>query len=252
MPKPSNDQAWRRVERVIRKCDVVLQILDSRLPLRSSKLEQKLQKLDKKMIFVLNKCDLISRTELRDWQKKLGGFSIPFSAKRHYGMPRLKKAILSSSQKRPVKVGIVGYPNVGKSSIINAMVHRKAASTSPIAGHTRGEQWIKAANIMFFDSPGVIPSNQSEMRLAIANAIDPDQLKDPERVALRILKITNAAKKYKLEKKGVEALEELSLKHGKLHKGGVPDMEYSIKLLIREFQRGNIRRKKTNELRANP
>lgn len=241
MQRVSNSAAWGRVARVVRKSDVVLEVMDARLPLRSSKLEQMVQRQRKKLIFVLNKCDLASKAELRDWQKKIRG-AILFSSEKRIGKVKIKSAILASSSKKPVRVGVVGYPNVGKSSLINTMAHRKAASTSPVAGHTRGEQWIRSGNILFLDTPGVIPGNQSQMRLALANAIDADIIKDPERVAIRLIGMTDAQDVYGLDGEGKAFLQSLARKHGKLLKGGVPNLDYSAKLVIRDFQRGKLRR----------
>jgi len=241
-PPRKSDRAWKHVLNVIKKSDIVLEVLDARMPLRSSKLEELVMQKGKRLVMVLSKCDLTSRAELHDWMEKIGGKCVPFSIRKHIGINNLKYLILSQSKKKPVRVGVVGYPNVGKSSLINTLAHRKAAPVSPIPGVTKGENWIAAGPILFLDTPGVIPGEQSESRLAMADALDADLLDDPESVALKVLRVSDANEFYGCTKDGREALEEIAVLRGKLLKGGAPNVDYAAKLVVRDFQRGRTRR----------
>lgn len=242
MRKHSNAEAWRRVKRVVRKSDVVLEVLDARMPLRSKTLELLVKKHSKKLIIIFNRADMVSDEKIRELKRKTKEPNLIFSAIKHWGTKKLKERILSTGLDIPIKVGVVGYPNTGKSSLINAMLYRKAASTSPTPNWTKGEQWLRAGKILFLDTPGVLPGGQSETYLAIANAFDPDLLKKPIDTALKIIQISNAKEVYGLKEEGEDALRELAKARGKLQKGGVPDINFAAKLVVREFQRGNLKR----------
>ncbi len=224
--------------------------MDARTPLRSKKLERMVERSGKSLILVLNKADLAPERKVREFCKRLEKRCIPFSVKERRGTRKLRSAILSEEGERPVKVGVAGYPNVGKSSLINVLVGRKVASTSPVPGWTKGEQWIRSGSILFLDTPGVLPGDQSESFLALANAFDPDLLKDPEGVALKILEMTDAAEVYGLEKKGKPALKELAESRGKLLSGGRPNIDFAAKLVVRDLQRGKLKRVKNVKNRA--
>ena len=114
---------------VIRKSDIVLEILDARYVSESRNLrtENKIKSYGKKLIYVANKCDLVDKDVLEKQMKALKPSAF-VSAKKHYGMTILKRLIIKESNKiTDPKVGVIGYPNVGKSSIINML---KGANTN--------------------------------------------------------------------------------------------------------------------------
>ena len=88
-----------------------------------------------------------------------------------------------------IKIGVVGYPNVGKSAIINVLARRARAPVSQKAGTTRGIQWIKVGGLLILDSPGVIPFYDGELDLGVMGAKNPEKIKDIEKIAWEIIKM---------------------------------------------------------------
>jgi len=151
-----------------------------------------------------------------------------------------------------IKVGVIGYPNTGKSSVINVLVgFKEVAKTSPIAGLTRGVQWIKGKdNIMFLDTPGVIPVDEKdETEQALMSVIDPNKLVNPELAAMRIIQLFLDYNKRSLEKfydVKIESVDtfEILLEIGKgknlLRKGGKVDEIRTALMIIRDWQKGDL------------
>src|SRR3989338_7112038 len=174
---------WELVYEVLYKSDIILEILDSRIidETRNKTIEYKIQQLNKPIIYVINKCDLVKK-ELLDAKKKELEHCVYVSSKERDGTTMLKNKILSLGKKDKIHVGVVGYPNTGKSSIINALAGANKASTSPQSGHTKGIQLVKASNrIYLLDTPGVIPfSNTDSTQLAIICSKNPQKVKDQD------------------------------------------------------------------------
>jgi len=250
-----------RVKRIIREVDVVLEILDSRDPdgTRNTKIEYWIKNSGKVLVFVLNKCDLVEEKELMAMKRRLSGIAptVFTSAKNKYGMRKLKTMVYRHAPGIPVKVGIVGYPNVGKSMLANALKGKRSAGVSPVAGYTKGQQWLKVSSrLLLYDSPGVI-GRESESELAVIGAIDPDMCKDPIGVALKILDKLNFENPGEIDRRygvefGDDVLEGIAKKRGKLLKGGVPDTKAAAVIVIREWNRGKLQRfKKDADKRGN-
>ena len=114
---------WKIVNEVIRRSDIIILVLDARYieDTRNKELEDKIIRSEKPILYVINKCDLVPREEHK-YIKSLNP-SIYISAKDHLGTANLRKKIMITAQDvktEMIHVGIVGYPNVGKSSIINS------------------------------------------------------------------------------------------------------------------------------------
>jgi hypothetical protein len=179
-----------------------------------------------------------------------------FSCKDRMGIFDLKRIISKIAEKRRychyVKVGVVGYPNTGKSSVINVLTgFKEVAKTSPVAGFTKGVQWIKGkGGIMFLDTPGVIPLNEKdETEQALMSVIEPSKLVNSELAAMRIIQLFLNQNKRSLEKfydvkMDVDDTFEILLKIGKrknfLRKGGKVDEARTALTIIRDWQRGNL------------
>ena len=237
---------WRHVNKVLKEADMIIEVLDARLidETRNEELESKVKNLDKRLLFVVNKCDLVDKKKL-EATKKLLKPSVFISSKDHLGTTILKKKILEISRGKSVTVGIVGYPNVGKSSLINALSGRGAAKTSSSSGFTKGMQKIRVDNkIMVLDTPGVFPHREKNIsKHSKTGSVDYGKIKDPEYAALKLIEdeLDVITEYYKVEGDDPdEILEEIAFKLNKLAKGGKPNLEATSRQVLKDWQTGKI------------
>src|SRR3989344_3076628 len=187
---------WGIVNHVVKQADIILLVLDARFPEQTDNPELIEKAGEKDIIYVLNKADLVERKTLERLKKKYPN-CIYISSKEHQGTTMLLHKILEIAQGQKVSVGVVGYPNTGKSSVINALKGRKSASTSPHSGHTKAKQLIKITdNVYLIDTPGVLPyMERDKIKLAMIGAEDFTKTKDPDLAAMELIK--NKIKKIK-------------------------------------------------------
>lgn len=246
------------VKDVIKKADVLLEIVDARFPqeTRNSHVEDDIIRLGKPFIIVLNKCDLVSKKSLDSSKSALSSVApaVFISSKDRSGTTILRHKIMEIAaingiKDRDILVGCLGYPNVGKSSVINGVTGRHRASTSAISGHTKGVQFVNAgSHIKFIDTPGVIPFDEHDEYMQGLLAIkDSTHLKDTEGVALRIIEKMCAENKEALESayniriEGQDSyaiLELIGTQSNYLKKKGEVDEMRVAKRIIDDWQRG--------------
>lgn len=281
---------------VIEASDVILYVLDSRNPLgsRSREVEESvLAHPEKRLIFVLNKIDLVPDDVLRKWKAYLELLfpTIPLAAAssasnaqtfKHPGLSQsttsssllqaLKKYAAKADLKRSISVGVIGYPNVGKSSVINSLIARNglAKVACPVgaqAGVTTSTRKVKVDNkLSIWDSPGVVfpsidgtgneSSNEKHAKLVLLNALPPKHIGDPiPSVSLllrRLSKNSELAERLKRtydlppmitsphEKYATEFLVHVARKMGRLGKGGVPDLSSAATVVLTDWRDGRI------------
>jgi ribosome biogenesis GTPase A len=249
---------WRVVNEVIEKSDILLEVLDARLPelTRHIEVEKKVAKTNKKLILVVNKSDLIGQRQSEKIKKQLQKeYPVVFvSSIEHQGTKILREKILAvgkQMKKENVTVGVVGYPNVGKSSVINVVRGRKSASTSSHSGHTKGLQKIRITKrIMMLDSPGVLPfSEKDEEKHILIGTKMFSQTKDPDIYACKIIEHCNHIDGniipyfYDIEpgKDAYETIEALAIKRNMKKRGDEFDIDRAARLVIKDWQTGKIK-----------
>lgn len=243
---------WRVVNEVIRDSDVILEVLDARFPneTRNTEIEDKIAKCkNKKLIFVLNKSDLI--------KQKFSDINLDFrpyvfvSAKENLGTTKLRSMLKEEARaKKPLLVGILGYPNTGKSSLINALKQKRSAGVGSVPGFTRGLQKIRISkDIYLLDTPGVFAyKEKDEQKHTLVNIKDYRKVKEPDIIAIEIIK--QATEKnpsaieelYKVKPKEdpEETLYEIAKKFNWLIKGGKPNIDQISRKIIQDWQRGKL------------
>lgn len=242
---------WKIVNDVIGKSDILLEVLDARFieETRNKELEDKITASGKKLVFVLNKCELAEKSLLEKWKKQLNPAVFISSIKR-YGITMLLHEIQKNAPKKEkVIVGVVGYPNTGKSSVINALKGKSSAPVSPQSGFTKAMQLIKITDkIYLLDTPGVYSYMEKGIQKhAMRASVDFTKIKDPEIAAAFIIEGNkDAISSHYLVKKKADAesmLEEIALKLNRLKKGGIPDAKAAAQALLKDWQRGKIKPK---------
>jgi ribosome biogenesis GTPase A len=251
-------------DKIIQMSDIVLEILDSRYikSTRNPELEAQILKQGKKIIYVFNKSDLVDLRKIHE--DEIVGLSPKafVSCTERKGGKELRNKIKMTAQKvdKPidkfmgkVTVGIIGYPNTGKSSVINYLVGKPAAGVGSDAGFTHGIQKVNlTAGIVLIDSPGVIPkkeystSNIEAMaRNTKVGARSHSQVKDPAVAVTNIMKDYSSVleKFYNISADGdAEILmEELGRQKGLLKKGNEVDEDKTARLILKDWQTGKIK-----------
>ncbi|XP_073208532.1 guanine nucleotide-binding protein-like 3 isoform X2 [Lepidochelys kempii] len=281
LDKNSNKSFCRELKKVIEASDIVLQVLDARDPLgcRCSQVEQIITQSggNKKLLLVLNKIDLVPRENLEKWlhylknefptvafkssmqlkdrsvqEKKLTKKRARIDLSRGsmcFGSECLLKLLRDHcrTQDTAIQVGVIGFPNVGKSSIINSLKEMRACNVGPVRGVTKCMQTVHIdKQIKMIDSPSIIaaPSN-SALALALRSTTDIEEsgkLLDAVNAILKHCSKQQMMLYYNIPdfRNSVEFLTLLAQKRGMLKKGGIPDTESAAKLLLYDWTGAKI------------
>jgi ribosome biogenesis GTPase A len=259
-------KARRILENNIKLVDVVLEILDARVPKSSQNPD--LQDIigRKPKIIILNKEDLadpiITKKWLNYFQTINNEKAVAVNSLSKSGIKKVV-SLLSKIQKeskfakklnviRPVRAMVVGIPNVGKSMFINALVGKNSARTGNKPGITKGDQWIKIKdNLQLLDTPGIlwpkIEDVQTGMHLAFINAIGSRAI-DIEEVALNLVTLilkkypTLLSKKFTVKESdnAKDIIYNIGIKRGYLLKGGQVDNYKTSVLILNAFRDGSL------------
>lgn len=249
--------------------DVVIELLDARIPKSSKNPEIDEIIKSKPRVVVLNKSDLADENISKEWNKwyNANGYTNIFiDSIKGKGINELKAKLRSlmkdkverDKQKgrlfRPIRTMVVGIPNVGKSSFINKIAGKASAVTGDKPGVTRGKQWIRLnEEIELLDTPGILwpkfDDQEIGLNLAFTGAIK-DDIMDIIEVSsnlLEILKISYpklVAERYKLssieDKSGLDILKEAGKKRGCIISGGEVDLTRISAVILDEFRGGKI------------
>uniref|UniRef100_A0A672ZUM7 Nucleolar GTP-binding protein 2 n=1 Tax=Sphaeramia orbicularis TaxID=375764 RepID=A0A672ZUM7_9TELE len=257
--KGQSKRIWGELYKVIDSSDVIIQVLDARDPMgtRSKSIETYLKKEKpwKHLIFVLNKCDLIPTWVTKQWVAVLSQeyptLAFHASLTNSFGKGSLIQLLRQfgklHTDKKQISVGFIGYPNVGKSSVINTLRSKKVCNVAPLAGETKVWQYITLMRRIFLiDCPGVVyPSEDSESDIVLKGVVQVEKIKNPEEHIGSVLeraKPEYIQKTYRIPSwtSAEDFLEKLAFRTGKLLKGGEPDLSTVSKMVLNDWQRGRI------------
>ena len=258
--------------------DVIIEILDARIPLASQNPDIKQITANKKKIVVLNKSDLADEKETKKWIeyfKKQGIIAIPTDSNLGKGTKETLKAVQNLMQEemekaaskgrinKNIRIMICGIPNVGKSSFINRMINKKSAEVGNRPGVTKQKQWLRiSSNIELLDTPGVLwpklESHDVALKLAYTGSIK-DELINKDEIAYNLIKYLKNNNKnelfarYKLtdndfnsiipeDDEALELMNMIARKRGAIISGGEIDYEKVSAIILNDFRTGKIGR----------
>ena len=258
-------KAEKKLREQVNIVDVVIEVLDARIPESSTYPDiEKLLK-DKPRLILMNKSDLAEPEQTKKWQtiikERSGCPVIATSANDNkdlskiinkvveLGQPKIIALVKKGLLPRAVRVMVVGMPNVGKSSIINKLIKKTKTKTGAKAGVTREQQWVRInPKVDLLDTPGIIPLKQEDQnkayKLAFVDSIGENAydieavaqifIKDVEKVYPDLIK-----NYYKLEELDVN-IENIALKRNWIVSGGRPDSKRAAQNVLNDFRVGRL------------
>ncbi len=258
----------RQIEEKLKLIDVVVEILDARIPMSSKNPDISEMTKNKPRVVVLNKADLADPVITKKWieyYKSIGILSCCADCSKGQGVAEsitLVKNVIADKiaqnqekgMNKAIKILVAGVPNTGKSSYINRLAGRASAIVGDRPGVTRGQQWIRLkSGIELLDTPGILwPKFEDEkvgLHLAFTGAIK-DEIMDIELLACKLAEFLNKnyktalCERYKLENtdglQGYELVEYIGRKRGFVVSGGEIDFLRASNTLLDEFRSTKI------------
>lgn len=258
-------KAEKKLKEQVNIVDVVIEVLDARIPESSTYPDIEKLLRDKPRLILLNKSDLAEPEQTKKWQvvlkERTGCSVIATSANDNkdlskilnkvveLGQPKIIALVKKGLLPRAVRVMVVGMPNVGKSSIINKLIKKTKAKTGAKAGVTRDQQWVRInPKVDLLDTPGIIPLKQEDQKkaykLAFVDSIG-ENAYDIEAVAEIFIKNVNEVypdlikNYYKLEDMDVN-IDNIALKRNWIISGGRPDTKRAAQNVLNDFRVGRL------------
>lgn len=262
-------KAKRMMEEEIKLVDLVIELVDARIPFSSRNPEIDKIGKNKARLILLNKSDLADQTKNISWMKWFedqGYFTAMVNSKSGAGIKDINKVIKEACQEkierdkrrgilnRPVRAMVVGIPNVGKSTFINSYARKACTKTGNKPGVTKGKQWIKLSKTLeLLDTPGILwPKFEDQavgLRLAMIGSIKDDILNIVE-LSMEVLTFMQKKysgmieKRYGIEEKvnPLDTLHEIAKVRHCLLKGNAYDINKAASIVLEEFRNGKIGR----------
>ncbi|KAL2818801.1 NUC091 domain-containing protein [Aspergillus cavernicola] len=258
--KGQSKRIWNELYKVIDSSDVVIHVIDARDPegTRCRGIEKYIREEapHKHLIFVLNKCDLVPTGVAAAWVRHLSKdyptLAFHASINNSFGKGSLIQLLRQFSSlhtdRKQISVGFIGYPNTGKSSIINTLRKKKVCTVAPIPGETKVWQYITLMKrIYLIDCPGVVPPSQIDTPedILLRGVVRVENVENPEQYIPAVLKRVqpkHLERTYGIKNPGspIEFLSVLARKGGRLLRGGEPDLDGVAKMVINDFLRGKL------------
>ena len=260
-------KAKRQMQEDIKLVDLVIELVDARIPLSSRNPDIDELGKNKARLILMNKADLASDEQTRRWSeyfRNKGFYVVKLDARSKAGMKAINDVIMEACKEkierdrrrgiknRPVRAMVVGIPNVGKSTFINTYAGKACAKTGNKPGVTKGKQWIRLnKNVELLDTPGILwpkfEDQQVGLRLALIGSIK-DEILNIDELSLELIRIIQKnypgilAARYELEeeKDAVEVLEQIARNRNCVQKGNELDYSKAALLVIDEFRSGRL------------
>lgn len=248
----------RVIRDLLRVVDVVIEVVDARVPASSRNPDVDTLVGTKPRIIAMNKADLAAVKDTARWAAffgRQGHQVVVISATEGRGVKELTAAVRGSGKAKAAararRAMILGTPNVGKSSLINRLAGRARARTGAMPGVTRGPQWVRVgSSFELLDLPGTLPPRAGDpdvvYRLAATGALEVGAF-DQVEVAIRLIgDLFREGGEALRERYGIEgeepqtALAEMAMGRGLLKVGGQPDLERAAQVLLAEFRDGRL------------
>ncbi len=262
-------KARRMMQEDIRLVDLVIELLDARVPYSSRNPDIDELGKNKARLVLLNKADLADAARNKIWAEHFrakGCFVAEVDSRNGAGMKQIQELIREACREkterdrrrgilnRPVRAMVAGIPNVGKSTFINSFAGKACAKTGNKPGVTKGKQWIRLnRNVELLDTPGILwPKFEDQavgLKLAVIGSIK-DELLQVEELALWILSFlrgeypSRLQERYGIAEEGTDAqlLEKIAAARGCLQKGGQPDLQKAAAILVDDLRSGRLGR----------
>ena len=262
-------KARRMMQENIKLIDLIIELVDARVPLSSRNPDIDELGKNKARLILLNKADLAEDRRNDEWLeyfKEKGYSAVKVNSRKGGGIKSIQNVIQEACKEkmerdrkrgilnRPVRAMVVGIPNVGKSTFINAYAGRACAKTGNKPGVTKGKQWIRLSKqLELLDTPGILwpkfEDQQVGLHLAMIGSIN-DEILNVEELALSVIDYLTAEYPGTLEKRfgfegvtdRVEILGEIARVRGCLKKGNELDYEKAARLLMDDFRSGKLGR----------
>lgn len=260
-------KAKRQMQEDIKLIDLVIELVDARIPLSSRNPDIDELGKNKYRLILMNKSDLSDERRNREWTdffQKKGYFVVCLDSRSKNGMKAVNQVIQEACKEkferdrkrgilnRPVRAMVVGIPNVGKSTFINTFAGKACAKTGNKPGVTKGKQWIRLnKSVELLDTPGILwPKFEDQMvglRLALIGAIK-DEILNIDELALELVSILREhypgilAQRYQVDESQElpEILKEIARNRNCISKGNELDYSKAAALLIEEFRSGKL------------
>ena len=260
-------KAKRQMQEDIKLIDLVIELVDARIPLSSRNPDIDELGKNKYRLILMNKADLADKKKTEKWSayfKEKGFFVVSLDARTKNSMKTITDIVMEACKEkierdrkrgiknRPVRAMVVGIPNVGKSTFINSYAGKACAKTGNKPGVTKGKQWIRLnKNVELLDTPGILwPKFEDQMvglRLALIGSIK-DEILNVDELAVELMKYLTVHypgllnERYEVEEAQeiTDMIYEVAKNRNCMLKGGEPDYSKAAALIIEDFRSGKL------------